>query len=63
MLVNLTAVGMDICYKKGPCRKYLILMIQGSNWCVYSVYVRRCIQKSQDNAHNTKVACSSRVSR
>jgi len=25
--------------------------------------IRRCIQKSQDNAHNTQVACSSRVSR
>ena len=25
--------------------------------------LRRCIEKSQDNAHNTKVACSSRVSR
>ena len=24
--------------------------------------IRRCIQKSQDNAHNTQVACSSRVS-
>ena len=23
--------------------------------------IRRCIQKSQDNAHNTQVACSSRV--
>ena len=25
--------------------------------------VRRCIQKSQNNAHNTQVACRSRVSR
>ena len=25
--------------------------------------IRRCIQKSQDSAHNTQVACSSRVSR
>ena len=25
--------------------------------------IRRCIQKSQNNAHNTQVACSSRVSR
>ena len=25
--------------------------------------IRRCIQKSQDNAHNTQDACSSRVSR
>ena len=32
--------------------------------CVYvCMYVRRFIQKSQDNAHNTQVACSSRVSR
>jgi len=26
-------------------------------------YIRRCIQKSQDNAHNIQVACSSLVSR
>ena len=25
--------------------------------------IQGCIQKSQDNAHNTQVACSSRVSR
>ena len=30
---------------------------------VVRTYIRRCIQKSQDNAHNTQVACSSRVSR
>ena len=27
------------------------------------MHIRRCIQNSQDNAHNTQVACSSRVSR
>ena len=30
--------------------------------CIFTI-IRRCIQKSQDNAHNTQVACSSLVSR
>jgi len=34
-----------------------------STTCVGYSYIRSCIQKSQDNAHNTQVTCSSRVSR
>ena len=46
-----------------PIRRTVIfsLEILGKNndECI----LRRCIQKSEDNAHNTQVACSSRVSR
>ena len=38
------------------------MYINGEQHSVYK-HVRRCIQKSQDNAHNTQVACSSQVSR
>jgi hypothetical protein len=47
------------------CRESLILHIFIYQFVHVSacLFIRRCIQKSQDNAHNTQVACSSRVSR
>ena len=48
------------------CRKWLVGSWTGSI-CLRTGtgggHLRRCIQKSQGNAHNTQVACSSRVSR
>jgi len=37
--------------------------VQNTYSPLLKIHIRRCIQKSQDNAHNTQVPCSSRVSR
>ena len=51
------------CIKRSTCGTPALMKKMPNAPFWFCVNIRRCIQKYHDNAHNTQVACSSRVSR
>ena len=59
---NYAQAIITLLYKVNSGETVIFETIKTNFFCKRSA-IRRCIQKSQDNAHNAQVACSSRVYR